>query len=88
MWGWRNNPYKPEWGHYGCKDYEENNWCAQHQLDANWVHKIGGPTYGNGHGGGNKLGARLNYPERNCCACGKGKRQGKSKEYIICITYQ
>ena len=61
--GWRNNPHKPEWGHFGCKEYEENNWCEN-----------GGPTYRNA----GRMGEKYNYPERNCCACGKGRRQGKS----------
>ena len=57
----------PEWDNKGdgsgfdCKEYVERNWCENGAARP-------------GHE--DSLGSNHNYPENNCCVCGKGKGTG------------
>jgi hypothetical protein len=33
------------------------------------------------NGAAKKLGSKYNYPENNCCVCGKGKTQGNAMQF-------
>ena len=46
---------------YGCTSYGELSWCE------NGAAKTGSEW---------TLGSKFNYPENNCCVCGKGQTQG------------
>ena len=57
----------PEWDNRGdgsgfdCKEYAEKKWCENGAARP-------------GHE--DSLGSKHNYPENNCCVCGKGKGTG------------
>ena len=54
--GWFNGDYGANGGKgFTCAEYVTKDWC--------WPKSEAGRAY--------KLGAKHNYPERNCCACGK-----------------
>ena len=65
----------PQWtdtDSFTCDGYKTNDWCRNGKaLRHPWESTFGG------------IGSSYNYPEKNCCICGKGK--GKAP-YILQYT--
>ena len=74
---------QPIYSYWGCVDTD--NWVSSMGDDCEYYAKHYCENGSAKRGNEGVFGSDFNYPEKNCCVCGKGKPQGNVIPFIFTL---